>query len=305
MKRKLLKSKNDIVLSIKYARLKEEVSDTEAKKAVLADKKLVIGSKDKALEKQKSFISEAKSNIKKIEDAYKPINYELVVNDKLSDKINSLSKYKNLELIKYNIAIDTVLDDEFDYKNTDDLLERISLSLFNDKYEIQNIKKILNKIEGIFYKTETLNTIDSAIGALKQVPLNKLGNAAQVAIRYFGKVKFAIGAIGVIGTGTVGAIAYFKRRKHARALSHLEPGELARVLIACALNITYAKKTFVNNETGYRAFLKTTIKDINLQRSNVLKDVFEKHYDVKQNQLKLELYYKFDNYFIELLKSKK
>lgn len=305
MKRKLLKLKNDLVLSIKYARLKEEISDTKIKKSDLEDKKLIFGSKDKAIQKEENFIEKAEDQIDKIEKKYKPKNYNLIVNNEFHDKLTLLSKYKNTELIKYSVAIETVLDDGFNYKNTDDFLENISQILFDNKNEIRNIILTLNKITNDFKGLPNTSSENSAINLLKMIPTKKISNVAKQAIKAFSlkTVMISSGVVGAAAAGFYGIRRILRKRKHTRLLSHLEVGDLTGVLTAYALNMTYARKAFVNNESGYRIYLQSTIKDINQQRINVIKDIFDNHFDLEQNQLKLELYYKFDNYFINLLKT--
>lgn len=301
MARRLNRLKRDIILSIKYARLKEEVSDTKIKNNEIKEKKKLLGTKEKTLDKNKNFMDNAEVKIKEIEDKHKPKNYMLVLNDKLADEVSKLSKYKNFEVIKYSIATELILDMDFNYKNTDDFLEKISKLLFDDKYEISKIKTKHKEIEKRFLNTYIKDFFTSEMITIKSIAPNEMSRIAKNAVSKISKMKIAVG----LGIAGVIGVNIYKRFRHSIALSQLEAGELARVLTSYALKMTFAKKAFADNEPAYRKYLKTTIKDITYQRISVIKDIFEKHFDIGQNKLKLELYHNFDNYFIELLERSK
>jgi hypothetical protein len=303
LKKKVERIKNNIVLSVKYSRLKEEISDTEKKKLELADKKKLIGSKEKEINKSNQFIEDANTVLEKIEQNNNPTTYLLVDNNQLKEQLKLLSKSKDFDLIKYGIAIEIIMDDDFKYTdNTNtDFIENISLMLFNDKSVMKKMeddyKRIKNCIHGTNIKNYLESTAQLATGLMSKIPIKNLVKTSM----YLPKSALVTAGTSALGIGLV--YTYFKLRKKARKLSTLEPGDLANKLIINAMNLLYAKKHY-EYKTDYNKYFKYTLREVNQDRKIIMKEMFENQYNMDVNELKIKLLHNFDDYLIEQMNLK-
>jgi hypothetical protein len=292
-KKKVEKIKSNIVLSIKYARLSEEVRDTEIKKLDLAQKKMLIGSKEKIIDKNNQFIDNINTAINKIEQNNNSNNYSLIINNQMNEQLKLLSKNKDFELIKYGIAIEIIMDDDFDYTNTNkDFIENISLMLFNDKNIMKKIEDDYKRIANRIYGTNLKNFFESAANSISKIQIKNLFKAA---------VYTSKNALVIIGTAAFGfglGSTYFKLRKQAKKMGTLSSGDLATILIINALNLLYAKEHF-EYKTDYNNYFKYILAEINMERKFIMKEIFEEQYEIEANTLKIRLLHNFDDYLLE------
>lgn len=321
------KLEDNIVLSIQYSRLLEEIDDTELKIQVINDKKFDLA-KSKKIQLNENYIKEVKNAIKDIKDNYPENKYNLYITDTLEAKLKSLSKQKNYETIKYNIAIRTILDNVVDYHNTDDYLEDISQILFEDKSKIKQLKKELYKIYGILTNTKQEVQEDSllhgiveaaapevgvimpavpAVGAVIPAAkkfLPKLKSAGLIVlngIKKHPKVSISLAIAGsavAIGGGLI--TGFRKRRKTVKALKKIASEDLEYILLVNALCLKTAFEYM--DEVQYYKYFQNKMRVINSFKKKIDKELFVKWFDAEDNSAKLMLLNRFDEYLIKHVK---
>lgn len=296
--KKVEKIKNTIVLSIKYERLKEEISDAEAKKPDLAEKKKLIDFTEKKIYNSNKFIEHVNTVIDRIKQDNNPNNYLLIANNQINRQLKLLSKQKNFNLIKYSIAFEVLMDDDFKYtENTNvDFIENISLMLFNDKTVMKKIdddyKRIKNRIHGTYFKNYLESTAQLATGVISKIPINNFVKASM----YIPKNALVIAGTSALGVGL--GYTYLKLRKQAKKLSTLTSGDLANKLIISAMSLLYAKKYF-EYEADYNKYFKYILAGVNLERKFIMRELFEYQREMEANKSKIKLLHNFDDYLIE------
>lgn len=303
-KKKIRKITGDILLSIKYSRLKEEVSDSIVKMDLLTDKKKLIGSNDKQIKKEETFINKTKEHIKDIESNYSLSQYNLYEDDKIQEKLYSISHLKNYEMIKYTIVLGIITDNTMKYTNDTkfDFIENISMLLYKNRNTIKKIQTEYENISNAIYGTKALGVMNKTIsfrgGIIPVIPLNK---KTLKLINVPGKLYIGLGtAVAASGFG----IYYYKLRKQARKMSTMEAGELSNKLIINAMNLKYSK-IYSSSIKEYKMFYKNTMKEINMERKIINKQLFEDNYEVSSNAIKIKLFQNFDNLIIRELTNKK
>lgn len=304
MKKKHLRIKNEIVLSIKYAILKEAIT--------IFDDKLSEGKKSKKLNDDVSEI------INNIERSNNPNNYSLITNDTLNKKMAIIDKSKKSKLIKHSITIEILIDDEYNYINNEntDFIKSISKMLYdkpNKMYEIKkNYDKTLKAVKGVFYLDEVKKTTNIAVGFAKKIITSKNAKIATTLTKE-NKVTSTLTKLmskkvvlftATTGLAVLGSVAVIQMKKRAKTMSSLDVGDLAKTLTIQAMNIEYMK---IKSKTlkEYNKYLAQTFKEINYIRKNITKELFEKRYEIESNSNKLELLNNFDNYIINVLKDEK
>lgn len=304
MKKKHLKIKNEIVLSIKYAILKEAIATFDAK--------LSEGKKSKKINDDVTEI------INNIERSNNPNNYSLITNDTLNKKMAIIDKSKNFKLIKHSITIEILIDDEYNYINNEntDYIKSISTMLYdkpNKMHEIKkNYDKTLKAVKGVFYLDEVKKTTNIAVGFAKKIitskntkiatTLTKENKVTSTLTKLMSKKVVLFTA--TTGIAVLGSVAAIQMKKRAKTMSSLDVGDLAKTLTIQAMNIEYMKiKAKTLKE--YNKYLDQTFKEINYIRKNITKELFEKRYEIESNSNKLELLNNFDNYIINVLKDEK
>lgn len=294
-KKKLERIKNDIILSITYSRLKEEISDTLVTNELLGDQKKRIGSNDKKIERNLNEIKLVEEAISEIKANSKGKNYSLIETNKFIDSIDLLKKRKDYQMIAYSIALEVIMDNKYKYtSNTNiDFIEGISEYLFDNKLTINNIQEKFNQISKVIYGQNIFNLLTNALtGAsnlIGKMPVNTLiKNATLIPKKAY---------LGIAIGGATFGYTYFKLRKQAKQMSILEPGDLANKLIINAMNIYYSKMFF--DKVEFNNFFRNTMKEINLERKIIMKKLFEEHYEVEANILKVKLYNHFDEHIIK------
>ena len=271
-KKKVEKIRKNIVLSIRYARLKEEIRDAEANIIGISEKKKFVFT-EKKIDKSNEIIESAQKIIGEIEKNYSPNDYLIIENNQAHQQLALLSKQKNFELIKYSIALEIIMDISFNYTDAA-FIEKISLILFNNVNIMKKMEDDYQKISAKIYGKSLATYLETAAKVLKAVKV----------------VKFGLDA---------GAIA-LERRKEAKKLSTFASGELANRLIIDAMNLVYAKEHFEGIK--YDNYFKYILKAVNLERRIIMKEIFEEQREVDENKSKLKLLYNFDNYMIEQMR---
>lgn len=309
-KKKLI---NDIVLSIQYSRLKEELSDSQTKIQEIKEEKINIF-KDKRITGNEEHIKLVKKQLKSIEGTYPESKYLIKEKGQLNKKIQALSKYKDFELIKFNIAIVTVMDFTVEYKNTDDYLSNISEILFDDSKRIASIKKEVNKVHAYLTNQPTTEQVDkkdlvdaipTAINAMNFMTLGKnlLNKVKKPTTKAFGIIKkhpkISVGlAIGMAAV-TIGksALSYHtKKVKSSRKLKSLQSEDLEFMLLTNALCLKLAKDYML--EVEYMKYFKNKMREINLIKQKTNKALYIKWFDRENNAENLLLLNRFDDYII-------
>lgn len=146
--KKILNIQNLLVLSIRYARLKEEIKI--ATNFIERDKEKVGLAKigvDKKIKHNEDYIKEVQKEIDAIELECKPKYYnQYIEKDKFDKNLKILSKESNFKTLKYEIAIRVILDGSCDYTYTDEFLEKLALELFNSKTTFMVLRDNLEKV---------------------------------------------------------------------------------------------------------------------------------------------------------------
>ncbi len=317
IKKEVQRLENSIVLSIQYSRLTEEIDDTLTKISVIKDKKIVL-SKTKKIEMNEKHIEEVKEAIKEIEKHFHESRYNLVRKNLLEEKLNLLSKQKDFETIKYNIAIRIVLDNIVEYQNTDDYLENISKIIFNDKTKIAKIEKELHELYGVLTntKSEVAAVTPSIVNPAGAVPaiaavapaakpllpkLKKAGLIVLQGIKNHPKISITLAIAGsavAIGGGVI--TGFRKRRKTVRAFNHIAPEDLEYVLLANGLCLKTAQEYM--DEVEYYKYFQNKMRVINLFKKKIDKELFVKWYETNDNSKKIMLLNRFDEYLIKHIK---
>ena len=317
LKKEVQRLENSIVLSIQYSRLTEEIDDTVTKISVIKDKKIAL-SKTKKIKENEKHIEKVKEAINDTENNFSESRYNLVQKNLLEEKLNLLSKQKDFETIKYNIAIRTVLDNTVEYKNTDDYLENISKIIFNDETKIAKIEKELRQLYGVLTDTKpevpdvtspTITPTDAvpAIAAVAPAAkpllpkLKKAGLIVLEGIKKHPKIAITLAIAGsavAIGGGVI--TGFRKRRKTVRAFKHIAPEDLEYVLLANGLCLKTAKEYM--DEVEYYKYFQNKMRVINLYKKKIDKELFVKWYEMNDNSKKIMLLNRFDEYLIKHIK---
>ena len=288
---------DNILLSIKYTCFLEEIKNTDKEIEILGGKKIVLGDKNKKLEKNKQYIKDFNIDIEKIKNANKPDMYLIVENNQLSDKLNMLSETANFNKIKYYIAIETIFDaDLMMCKYKDSFMESISMILFSDKLVIKNIE---NKIIEIF-KFITENKQDNELDL--EHPLMKKFIEKMTIYMKKGPKSLIVGG-GVLATGlfVVKTINRINLPRRANGLSKLPADKYLYELIRTAVAIFYEQQVSISR-LEYQKIFRLYLKEINLSRKNILKNLYDKWYQVKDNKEKLKYLCNFDRFLIDNIK---
>ena len=301
------KLKDNIILSIQYSRLKEEISDTNDKIVDIQTKKFDLA-KTKKIELNENYIKKVKEAINKIEKNSK-YKYNLYETNQLELKLKLLSKQKNYENIKYNIAIATILDHEVEYSNTDDYLEVISTLLFNDKNRMKEIEKELCKIYGILSNKKQLIQneiipidINGAIIVNKaKIMLPKLKEIAVKAAKGVAKNPKIFVASGLIGlvvavSGKV-IISKRKQKKLIKDFKFISNEDLEYLLLINAFSLKVLKVHM--DEIEYHKYFKTQMHVINALKKQIHEELFIRWFDKENNYQKIMLLNRFDEYLIK------
>lgn len=326
-KKRMKKLVDDICLSIKYSRLIKEMDN--AKQEVDKCKGLLFKAKvsDKDVEKINSVIWQ-------IKDTYKPNQYNIVEDNKIQECLNILSKLKNFETIKYNIAIRTILDNEIEYVNTGDYLNEISKTLFNDEsvidylinefyniysffYDVKIERTPAFNLSEIFKRIPLLNVIQipSLILVGKQIIENPQ-KALDVGKKVVGAGKGVVGAgkkavvfleghkgiaiAGAISLGlgmAGGVIAKLKKRKQINAIKKIDYESFECILITNALSIVSASRYMTKEE--FIQYFKNKMSEINLIRKKIGKEFYIKGVNKEENSRNIKLLNKFEKYILD------
>lgn len=298
------------MLSIQYSRLLEEIDDTEHTLQVIKGKKIQIGV-GKKIKLNQDYINTVKNVIEEIKNSFSSSKYTIVEDGKLEEKIKLLSLSKDYEMIKYNIAIRTVLDNIVDYHNTDDYLEIISEALFYDKKVIFNIKKKLYDFYGILinkkfeipdpsHQALQPTSIQGLIPAVYPM-LPKLKKATKIVIggiKKHPKIAIALAAtsaIMAIGTGTFKEVR--KRITQTSKFKDVAVDDLEYVLLVTGLCISIAPNYM--GEVEYHKYFKSKMKYINAIKKRINNELYVKWYEKEKNSEMMILLNRFDEYLIK------
>lgn len=282
-KKKINKIVNDLVLSIKYSRLLAESSDNETN-----EKDVVKISK----------------KIDEIQFENKPSSYLLLENDKFLERLKLLEKLQYFDLIKFSIATEVLMDNEFKYTDKTNIffIEKISLLLFDNKKYMFKIKKKFNSIESYIYEDKAYDLMAKAL-----LPIGALIKNNKVA-KYFNDVirlpdKLTVGV--KFGQSIVMFVPnYFKHRNNSKRINSMEPGQLGYKLVFNILNLTYAYN-LLKDKIEYDKYFKEILKEVNLERKYVFKKLYEEQYEVDKNKKRAKYIQNFDNYVMSKLISDK
>lgn len=295
MRRKLVKIERNISISIQYARLQEEINSAQLSILDLKDKKSVTSLKKKKIEGLNTHIEKVGVIIREIEDNHKPKEYEIILKDQLDDNLIRLSKQNYFDMLKYNFAIDIILDSSVDFKYSEKFFEYISDVLFQDKSAIISIQKSIGDIYWYFNKD---NTVSKAMDAASKIPLKLDVFLPMILKRY--KISPKPIWIHTISYGFGIGTRIIQKRMRIRKMQKLSETEFEYILSTTLLCLKYAK--MVLPELENRMYFSYKLQVINAARSTILKEFFEEGYDVKENLVKINSLKIFDNYLIEEMK---
>ncbi len=271
-KKKANKIKENIVLSIKYAGFKEELS-------LLEESSSLKGRRQNKLLKE---IDGVKRLINNIEQNNEENSYSLVVNDKLELELKKLSKQKAFEFIKYEVAIQLVFDKHFDQKLNKKLFQDISIILFNDFNKINIIEQEYNKVKKVLlFNEDSEGQKEDVIGDLLLPTVVKNENyiiAYKLGTRLLKRI-----------------INRNKIKKHIKEINK----NFKNLLILDAMTILFAKEYYKDNLKELNSFYKRIFKDINLKRHYLMKEIFEQQHLSDSNSYKMKLFQNFDKYILE------
>lgn len=305
-KKKQNKIFNDILLSIRYSRLKEELKDTEDIVDQLNLQRKIVGTNDKKILKSKSFIESVEDAIHKIEQNNQSNKYKLYQDGKLNEQLNLLSKSSNFKLLKYFIALGTVLDTEFDFSDNTrfDFIDKISKVLFDDEKVMRVMQSDYKKISSEIKGTKKYDTFDTVVQNTKKVLKNKHSTTAMMKIAGGISVKSLLitSSIGITLAGiTVTTNFYLKRQ--AKKMVAFGSELFANKLIVNAINLKYAR-IYSESAQGYRIYFKNTLKEINYERNIIMKQMFEDRMELEKNKSRIRFLQNFDNYIINQMNFK-
>lgn len=314
MNKKNLKIKNDIVLSVKYARLKEEVKHIKLKKQETFENKGLKGFIEKRIDKSEELIYRVEQIIDSIKDKSVKSDYMLVINNEMENKLATINNTKDAELNKYSIAMEVLIDDEFNYSesNNKSFIPKISTLLFNNSTTmdimLKDYNEILKTIKGVISYPNLVSAAKAVVNIAgkvinpgksivkKEEPIvesniepAKLSNIMSKRLNMFSNLP------------RVNSLGY---KKQTKTISRLDIGELAKKLAVSAMNLTYAESHFEYIK-DYKKYFNVTYKEINDLRNKVVKELFEEHKEVETNTNKLQLINNFDQYMIDQMNIKR
>ena len=321
----ILKMQNQLVLSIRYARIKEEIANIE--KNIINEKskegiaKLMVDKKK--IVKNEEYIKDLKKEIENIEENYKPKYYNQYIDIEIfRKKLSKLSKEHNFIMLKYEIAIKVILDGSCEFNTTNNFLEKLSMELFNKKtifYTLMdNLEEVYCKIKGInapqipelksgietigftpvVQKVKSIGLIAGVVSAKKNVDVVK--DVVFRIPRYFKPGLAIITATGIAG-GLIG-VDIIKRNKISKQIKSLTSEGLEYTLCEVALCILQASNNLDDYEL--KKYFNQLMILINKSRDVVYQDLYMKWLNKTECQNKLKLYNNFDNYVINFIKSK-
>lgn len=305
-KKKQNKIFNDILLSIRYSRLKEELSDMEEIVDQLNLQRKIVGTNDKKILRSKNFIESVEDAIHEIEENNQSSRYTLYQNGKLKEQLQLLSKSSNFKLLKYFIALGTVLDTEFDFSdNTSfDFIDEISKVLFDDEKVMRVMQADHKKISSEIKRTKKEDTFDALLQNTKKLLKNPYSTTAMVKIARGISVKSLLvtSSIGlVVAGGTTVTNFYLKRQ--AKKVVTFGSEAFANKLIINAINLKYAR-IYSESAQGYRIYFKNTLKEINYERNIIMKQMFEDRMELEKNKSRIRFLQNFDDYIINQMNFK-
>lgn len=292
---------SNIMISIRYARLQEEIEDTITSKTAGSGQKKFVIFNEKVVVKGDKSITIAQREIKKIEDTYNKKSYLLLINNKLRDELKKLEKRKDFEFIKFAIGLSVVIDDTYNYsKHTKvDFVENVSTILFDDKVKLHRIESVFNKIEkeilGIKVKALMEEDVKKAGTALLNVPTEQITESLKLI------PKNVLLTLGIVGAVASAGLIIFRQKKYAKKVTTLEVGEFGRDLVTSAMNLQFAKEYYDGDFTKYKKYFKVKIEEINQKRKYLLRELFDDQVNIENNELKLKLLHNYDNFLIKQL----
>jgi len=301
-RRRVNKIIDNVVLSIRYARLKEEVKETKEKQLVVVEKKKSSASNEKKREKDIALINRANQSLRTIERANEADAYLLVENNTVNEQLDKLSKHWDYGFLKYTIALKMVMDDSFEYteSTTVDFYESISQMLFGDKNVISDINNDFQAVATAICGTDKKSWGEVAATLIEKIPVHIIADSAKDSKKMMDKITAGIAnkAVG-FGLKTVKSML----KKHAKQASLPPLGDFANELIVSAMNLLYRNDS-CETEVLYQKYFISILKDINIQRQIITKQLFEMLFDVEENRHKLKLLQNYDNYIIGQMDSK-
>ena len=318
MEEKNLKLQNQLVLSIRYARLKEEIKnitkiiDTEKAKEGLA--KLVVDKK--RLNRYEERIKEIKKEIENIEIKYKQKQYMLYIEKEVFNKIMSkLSKKDDFNMLKYEIAIKVILDGTCDFNNTKGFLENLSQELFNNKTTFVDL---MGKLEDIYCKIKGIKQplMPDLRFDMEKIGLSPVAKTVQalgltggvVAVKkvfeipkYFKPGIMIAGGIGLGAVSMIAGINSIHKNKVSKQIKKMSSNDLECTLCEIALCIKQAS-TIMKTEFELKKYYSKLMELVNKTRTMISQELFEKWINKKENEKKIELLNNFDNYVVDFVK---
>jgi|GEM_PF-4337821 len=295
MRRNYAKIERNITLSIQYARLLKELSETEQKKLMLKDKKGVRKLKNKQIKKTNTHAEEVSDIIKNIIARNKVKEYSIVIDNTLDKYLDRLSCHEYFEMVKFNIALNTILDSSITYRNSDKYLEDISELLYQDKYLLQTIQKDIGELYLIFNNETSEN---KALALAHKLPVN-IDMAHHLLKGRMKKLSSPLVlSFAFMAGGEVHKI--LKKRKMVHKFRKLSSSEFDYLLTTTLLSLVYAEK--ILPEEKKRKYFSSKLKTINITRAALAKELFEEFYDVKENLVKIKQLNMFDKYLMEKMK---
>ena len=266
MRKKYKKITHQIIESIRYARLLEELTATKQMIKELEDKRNVLNSNKKKKENDAQ-IKRIELVISEIENTYKSKTYIILLNDNLNKYLNSLSNSEYYEMLKYNIAINVILDSSVEYHHSEQFLQNISTMLFQDKNMIKTIQR---KLSDIYFKFNEQNPIDRTTEITKNVPI-KMNMALKLLkkkIKILPNLAVIQGFLIVIDKGN----NFIKKKRQIKKLKTLSDTEFEYILTTTLLRLTYAKE--VLSEVENKKYFASELNKINAVRITILKDFY-------------------------------
>lgn len=300
------KIETNLVLSIQYSRLLEEVKVTEEKLNTVKSHKMDL-LKNKKIEKYEKYILDVKKYITDMETQFDINTLKLLEDNKLVETLDLLSNRNDFETIKYNIAIRTVLDNTIDYKYSGDYLKKISKTLFGDSLKIKHIYDELLRIHSILTQNkelerdfgDDLSDASNKISATPFIPhVIDLGRYVVKSVQKHPAMTIALtatGAIVAVGGGVIHS--YIKNSNQVKAFKKVSLDDLEYVLLVNALCLKLASEYM--DEVEYYKYFQKKMKSINELKRKLNKEVFVKWYEKNSNSKKLMMLNRFDEYLIK------
>lgn len=345
---KIDKIESNLVLSIQYARLKEEVRDAKKANDEIADKasansnlvnKITAHADAKKAVRNEEYMQRVTTAIQRIEANYPQKAYNLYGTEKFENSLALLSKCENYVMIKYQIAIKTVLDNTCEYVNTEDFLANLSHLLFADSGVIRKLDgdylDITKRLTGknisspnwkviIPIATTTAGVVLSlALSRVKSPMVKQIGvGVAGIAKKLIAKKETpeiassetnsvgdskAVATVASAVTSLYGiAIAAISAPKvparRLRKLKYIGTDDFTFALTSAALCILHASK--IMSQTDFQKYYSSTMELINKLRSRIASQLFIEWYDRKENYERMCLLERFDSFVYDMIKDR-